>query len=431
MRTSLDPAHVFEALDALIEPNNTLLAANPGDAIDRQPVHVVYGGAHLFKAHTAARLGELARAHFREHAPTPEALAALMGLAPALAATVHANVAAKLEREPVEDYRIDFEDGYGARPGPEEDRAAIAAAYEVAAGLSAGSLPPFIGIRTKSMADETKRRAIRTLDLFVSALIDRGGGRLPPGFVVTLPKVQLVAHVAVFVELIEALERRNGLPEGAVRLELMIETSHALMAADGTCPLPALVRAGRGRVRGVHFGAYDYTASLGIAAPDQHLHHPACDHARTSMQQALAGTGVFLSDGATTQLPVGGPEAVHAAWRNSFHNITHALQHGYRQGWDLHPAQIPVRYVASHAYYLAGKAAMSERLSKFLENAAQATLVGDQFDDAATGHGLLNWFRHAYNCGAVDGRDLHLAGLSTDDLRTRSFSALLANRRRP
>ena len=79
----------------------------------------------------------------------------------------------KLKREPVEDFRIDFEDGYGNRPDDEEDGHAESAASEVAQGLAAGTLPPFIGIRIKPLSNELHARSLRTLDIFVTALTKR------------------------------------------------------------------------------------------------------------------------------------------------------------------------------------------------------------------------------------------------------------------
>src|SRR5687768_3734442 len=79
----------------------------------RQPIHTVYGGAHLFKADTAARLGATALRVLEEHAPDPQTLASVLDISPEAAERVHARVRDKLMHEPVEDFRLDFEDGYG------------------------------------------------------------------------------------------------------------------------------------------------------------------------------------------------------------------------------------------------------------------------------------------------------------------------------
>ena len=135
-----------------------------------------------------------------------------------LATTVHERVRRKLEREPVEDFRIDFEDGFGARPDAEEDATAISAAREVARGMREGALPPFVGIRIKSFGEEWKARSARTLEIFLDTLFGETGGRLPANFVVTLPKVTVAEQPRTLVRLFEILERRHGLAEGTLRL---------------------------------------------------------------------------------------------------------------------------------------------------------------------------------------------------------------------
>jgi hypothetical protein len=157
--------------------------------------------------------------------------------------------------------------------------------------------------------------------------------------------------------------------------------------------------------------------------------HPACDFAKHVMQASLAGTGVWLSDGATNVMPVGDTDAVHAAWRLQAAHVRHSLVGGYYQGWDLHPAQLVARYAAVYAFYLEALPAATARLSSFVAKAAQATLVGEVFDDAATGQGLLNFFLRALACGAISEDDAAATGLSVEELRSRSFARILAGRR--
>ena len=309
MTPTLSDAELAPVVADLQTANQAFLARYPGESSRRQPVHVVYGGAHLFKADTARKLGEVALRSLREYAPDPAALAGALGVdwQPAFAEDLYARVVAKLEREPVEDFRLDFEDGYGNRPDEEEDAHAVASAGEVAAGMAAGTLPPFIGIRIKPFNEDLRARSMRTLDLFVSALVARTGGLLPENFVVTIPKVQIAAHVTAAARTCALLEPKLGLATGALRLELMVETPQAIIDAAGVCPLLGFIEAAQGRCASLHFGVYDYTASFGITASYQAMGHPACDFARTVMVAALAGTGVQLSDGATNILPV----AVH------------------------------------------------------------------------------------------------------------------------
>ena len=447
MKTTLSPPALKGPLARLKRANAAFARQYPGDSPERQPVHTVYGGAQLFTADSARKLGELALRALRDHAPDAHVLGNALGLPRELAARVHARVVAKLEREAVEDFRIDFEDGYGNRPDDEEDKDAERTAEEVAKGLTAGSLPPFIGIRIKPLSGELYARSLRTLDIFVTTLALRTKSKLPGHFVVTLPKVTIPEQVAVVAGLLGVLEKRVRLAPGSLRLELMVETPQSILGADGAASLRALVAAGKGRVRGAHFGTYDYTASCNITAAHQSMTHPACDFAKHVMQVALAGTGVTLSDGATNIMPVAphraapeGPElsdeqlrknraAIHIAWKLHFDHVRHSLLHAYYQGWDLHPAQLPTRYAAVYSFFLEGLEAASRRLKGFTEKAAQATLLGDVFDDAATGQGLLNFFLRGLGCGAITPEEAAATGLSLEEMQTRSFLKILERRR--
>jgi len=437
------------ALDALAAANRKLTATYPGERSARQPIHTVYGGAHLYKAETTRRLGELALASFETFAPTPKDLAEGVGLSPVLLAdsllteTVYQRVKAKLQREAVEDFRIDFEDGFGARSDAEEDATAVRAAAELARAMREGVLPPFIGIRIKSFGEEWARRGARTLELFIDTLLAASPGALPDNFVVTLPKVMIPEQPRTLVRLLELLEARHGLAAGSLRFELMVETTQALIGPDGYCPLPALLAACAGRCVGAHLGTYDFTASCNITAAYQTMDHPMCDLAKGLMLLSFAGTGLFLSDGATNVMPVPphrgtalspaqlaeNRATVHAAWQLSHRHIRHSLQGGYYQGWDLHPGQLPVRYAACYGFFLEGLKSAAERLENFIAKAAQATLVGDVFDDAATGQGLLNYFLRALNCGAIDLADIERTGLTPAEVELRSFAKILAARR--
>jgi hypothetical protein len=115
--------------------------------------------------------------------------------------------------------------------------------------------------------------------------------------------------------------------------------------------------------------------------------------------------------------------------RLHYDHIRHSLTHAYYQGWDLHPAQLPTRYAAIYAFFLEGLDQAGQRLSNFVDSAAKATLVGEVFDDAATGQGLLNFFLRAINCGAIDEEEATArTGLDLDEIRTRSFLAILEGR---
>ena len=426
--TTIPDKALTTILDALDKANNRIAEQFPGDSPHRQPVHTVYGGAHLFKADTARKLGALALRSLEEHAPEAATFARAIGLDAALSDRVYVRVVDKLTREPVEDFRIDFEDGFGNRSDADEDEHARRAAGEVASAAAAGMLPPGIGIRIKPLTEELKRRSLRTFDLFLSTLVDRAGS-LPASFVVTLPKITTPDQVEALAAACDAFEYWRELAHGTLRFELMVETTQSIFGADGTVALPRLVAEGEGRIVAAHFGTYDYTAACSITAAHQHMLHPVCDFAKHVMQVSLAGTGLWLSDGATNVMPVGSRETVHRAWRLHAQHVRHSLETGFYQGWDLHPAQLPTRYAAVYAFFLEGLAAASERLKNFVQKAAQATLVGDVFDDAATGQGLLNYFLRAMNCGAITEEEaLSMSGLTLEELRGRSFVRILKSR---
>ncbi|GDY51426.1 hypothetical protein SVIO_020490 [Streptomyces violaceusniger] len=118
VRTSLPDAVRASIADSLAAVDAELARRYPGDPGTRQPVHTVYVPADLYTADTVRDWGEQALAALDRHAPDAASFAAVLGLPDELAEPVHSRVRAKLEREPVEDLRIDFEDGYGPRPTP-------------------------------------------------------------------------------------------------------------------------------------------------------------------------------------------------------------------------------------------------------------------------------------------------------------------------
>jgi citrate lyase beta subunit len=479
MTTSLSTELVRNLTAPLQEANHKFAARYPGETGLRQPVHTVYGGAHLFKSDSAARLGALALKSLAQFGPHPFTFAKAIGLPGAaalpdasslgamdltaaftsnpgavkvvdqpawLAHTIYSRVHEKLNREAVEDFRIDYEDGYGNRRDAEEDGHAESGALEAAAGFVNNTLPPFIGIRIKPFTEELRERSVRTLDIFVSTLVAKTGGRLPNNFVVTLPKITIPEQVTLLADLFELLEAKCGLAVGTLKMEMMIETTQSIINDQGAINLPLLLAAARGRCVAAHFGTYDYTASCSITAAHQHMLHPACDFAKHMMQVSFAGTGIWLSDGATNIMPVAPHRAdgdrtlsedqelenqsvVHRAWKLHYDHVQHSLTNAFYQGWDLHPAQLPTRYAAVYAFFLESLDAASERLRNFVEKAAKATLVGDVFDDAATGQGLLNYFLRAINCGALtEAEALRLSGLTLEELRSGSFVRILRNR---
>ncbi|SDT36448.1 HpcH/HpaI aldolase/citrate lyase family protein [Friedmanniella luteola] len=417
-RTGLSAADL-DAVDAALAPADAdRLARYPGDRTDRQPVHTVYVPADRVHADLAPAWGAQAREALRRHAAGPDALAAATGLPAADVADVWDLVLAKLDREPVEDLRVDLEDGYGTRPDAEEDADALAAGTALAAAVAAGTAPPYLGVRFKSLEAGTRRRGLRSLDLLLGALLADAG--LPAGFVLTLPKVTSVAQVDAMVDVCRRLERGHGLPDGVLRFEIQVETPQAVLLADGTAGVAPMVHAAAGRCSGLHFGTYDYTAALGVAGGFQALDHPAADHAKAVLQLAAAGTGVRVSDGSTNLLPVGDRAAVHAGWARHARLVRRSLERGFYQGWDLHPAQLPTRYLSTYLFFRTGLTSTGQRLRHYLAGRAD----GGALDEPATAQALAAALVRGAHCGAVTAAEV--AALTGADL---AVVAALADRR--
>lgn len=460
-------------LNSLRNANLKFQQTYPGDKPDRQPVHTVYGGANLFKADTCVKMSDIALKSLLTYAPDFVTLARVLEFEgykdlpedekkieklekklakkqekgrkdpAALAYAVYNKVISKLKQEAVEDFRIDFEDGFGNRPDEEEDATAVQAANELAAGMESKTISPFIGIRIKPFTEDLKNRGVRTLDIFLTTLLERTKGKLPENFVVMLPKVTIPEQVSTMVRLMEIIEKKKGLAPGTLKMETMVEATQIIMDEEGKNPLMKIIRAGEGRLIAAHFGTYDYTASCGITAKYQTMAHPVCDFAHHMTKVALGGTGIFLSDGATNVMPVAphrgdkltakqlkeNRQSVHNAWRIGYHHTMHSLINGFYQGWDLNPAQLPMRYAATFYFFLSSMDDATFRLKTFVERAAISTLTGDIFDDAATGQGLLNFFLKAMNCGAITDDEATATGLTIEEIRSRSFYKILQGRR--
>jgi citrate lyase beta subunit len=431
--------------NSLKEANTAFQKIYPGDRSERQPVHTLYGGANLFKHDSAKALGGRALEVFETYAPDQKVFGKVFGFDnEGFSQKVYKKVIAKLKSEAIEDFRIDFEDGYGNRSNEEEDETAMTAAKEVAKGMKEKSLSPFIGIRIKPFTEEMKERGLRTLDVFLTTLIKETKGKLPENFVVMLPKVTIPEQPATLAAFFDILEEELKMEKGSLKMEMMVETTQSIMAIDGTNPLYKFIKASNGRCIAMHFGTYDYTASCSITAKYQEMDHPVCDFAHHMTKVALAHTGIWLSDGATNTMPIGphrgdnltaqqmkeNTEVVHRAWKKGYDHIRHSLWNGFYQGWDLNPAQFPMRYAAVFAFFLESYDDAVERLKTFVEKAARATLIGDVFDDAATGQGLLNYFLRALNSGAITEEEVLATGLTLDEIRSRSFKKILENRKK-
>ncbi|HLI60647.1 MAG TPA: hypothetical protein VKV21_13380 [Solirubrobacteraceae bacterium] len=397
---------VAEELDATLRDADRALAAQyPGDRGGRQPVHTVYLPADRYGARTAPEWGEQALEAIDAHADLFAELVA--------DEEIVARVRHKLAEEPIEDLRIDFEDGYGARPDAAEDADAAAAGAALAQSRSDGTAPPFAGIRLKSLEAPTRGRAVRTCLTFLAALTDAAAGTdgaagpttaqpILRGFVITLPKVTSVEQVEAMVHVCERAEQ--ALKLAPVRFEIQVETPQSILGPDGTALVARMIHAADGRCTALHYGTYDYSALCGIAAPYQSLAHPVADHAKLVMQAAAAGTGVRLSDGSTNRLPVGDAAAVRRGWEEHLRLVRRSLERGYYQGWDLHPAQLPTRYAATFAFFREGLPDATRRLRDYVQRTASAVL-----DEPATARALADYALRALHCGAATTGELERA----------------------
>ncbi len=347
------------------------LAPRTGPARQRQPVHTAYVPADRFTPATVSEWGAEALAALREHAPDAGSLG--------VDGDVYRRVVAKLEREPVEDLRVDFEDGYGGRPDDEEDEHAVRAGEALREPATAGC-----GIRVKSLEAATRERALRTLDQLLGAC-----GRVPDRFVVTLPKVSAPEQVVAMREICDVAGTALG---GApLRFELQVETPRAVAR------MAEIVAAAGPECAGLHYGTYDYSASLGIAAAHQSLDHPAADYAKSVMQVAAATVGIPVVDGSSNVLPVGDRSAVHAAWDLHRRLVHRSMVRGLYQGWDLHPAQLVSRYAAVFTFYREGLEAAADRVRAYADRVS-----GGVLDEPATARALTGYLLRGIDCGALD-----------------------------
>ncbi|MGX7681406.1 DUF6986 family protein [Jatrophihabitans sp. DSM 45814] len=378
-------------------------ARYPGATLDRQPVHTVYIPADQFRADSVAQWRAQAIESLDRYGPIdPHVLphGADTGRVAAPTTALDDQVRRKLQAEPIEDLRIDFEDGYGLRTDAVEDADVRAVVVALRSARDTGMATHSVGLRIKSLEALTRMRAVRTIALFLeSILVD--DGVLPAGFVITLPKVTSVAQILAMNQLCGTLEAAHGLPGRRLRYEIQIETPQAILAADGTALVARMIHASDGRCAGLHYGTYDYSASVGIAAAFQSMEHPAADYAKSVMQVAAAGTGIPLSDGSTNLLPVGTTEDVHAGWQLHARLVRRSLERGFYQGWDLHPAQLPTRFAATFAFYRESMPAAVARLQRYLQRSSTGIL-----DEPATAQALAAYLCRGLDCGAIDVTDI-------------------------
>lgn len=386
--------------DARLQAADADLATRyPGDSTARQPIHTVYVPADRFSATTVSDWGAEALRLLDAYAPDAETLAAAVGENPVDVAAVLPAIRATLALRPIEDLRIDFEDGYGNRPDAEED-ADLARTLEIFA--DAEQRPSWYGIRFKCFEAPVRARGLRTLAAFVAgSVID---GALPDGFTLTLPKVTSVDQVEAMVDACATIEQSLGLDPGAIGFEIQIETAQSIMDADGRAAVARMIHASDGRATSIHYGTFDYSAGLGIAAAYQAADHPAADHAKNVMQVAAAQTGVRMSDGSTNVVAFGDAEQAAATWRLHAGLVNRALVRGIYQGWDMHPGHLVSRYLATYLFFRRAMPDASTRLRAYVDR-----IEGAVMDEPATARMLSHALLRGIRCGAV----------SLDEVQTR------------
>ncbi|VEG17781.1 citrate lyase beta subunit [Mycolicibacterium phlei] len=364
-----------------------LASSYPDGRSEPQPIHTAYVSAALAGVQTTAQWGESALELLGRHEDVLTALDT-QGVLP--------RVSERLASSPVQDLRVDFEDGYGWREDSTEDADARKAGRTLRALSIEANPPAVLGIRIKGLTSLHLRRSVRTLELVLD-----GASGVPRGFVTTIPKFRALAQVEAALRLFDELERVHGLPHGSLRFELQIESPQAVLGADGTATLAKAIHLGQGRLTALHYGTYDYSAACGIAAEHQSLEHPVADHAKAVMLAAAAQTGVWVCDGSTQVIPDGTLEQQRSALTRHHRLVTRALDRGYWQGWDMHPGHLVTRWLATYGFHRRALAVAGPRIVAYLQRQG-----GGVIDEPATAQALAAGVLRGLDCGAYSPDDV-------------------------
>ncbi|MEV6768317.1 aldolase/citrate lyase family protein [Nocardia sp. NPDC051030] len=378
------PPDVLAGIESRLNAVDSELARNyPGDRAG-QPIHTAYISAAEATADLPHEWGAAAAELAELHGDL------LTGLAGSEVFDLALNT---LRQRPIQDLRLDFEDGYGTRGDEVEDRDATHAG-EVLAKLPAEVISR--GIRMKGLTTAEWPRAVRTLERVLE-----GAGGVPAGFVFTIPKIRAAEQADIAVLLCEAIESAHGLAAGSLKFELQIESPQAVIAADGTATVAQAIHRSAGRCTGLHYGTYDYSAACGISPQFQSLEHPVADHAKAVMQAAAAQTGVWVCDGSTQVLPIGTDVEVRTALDRHFRLVSRSLERGYYQGWDMGAGHLATRWLATFAFYRGALGAAAPRIGRYLDRQGSAVV-----DEPATAQALATVVLRGLACGAFQPDDV-------------------------
>lgn len=408
---ALDQNFFDEVSQVLAQADGFLANKYRGDFGGRQPIHTCYVPADKLNVDTPSEWCNQALSTLHEYTPTAAIFSKVVGCQEDQLTEIFDRLKEKLTTQPIEDLRIDFEDGYGRR-GDQVEEEHIEKALNILSFLRM----PFFGIRIKAMEEVTRVRGLKTLERFISGMLRNQN--YPDNFIVTLPKVTFPEQVDIMVSACEKIENEHSLPKGTIRFEIQIETTQAILDQQGRATAAQYIDRAKGRLSAFHYGTYDYSAAVGISSAYQTLDHSAADFAKSILQVAIAGTSVRISDGSTNILPIGSRDEVHAAMNNHYRLVRRALERGIYQGWDLHGAQLPTRIAATWIFYRDGLNLASVRLKNYLNSATSGTM-----DEPATALTLSRYFLRGLDCGALQSEEMtKLTGLNEQDLRKIVFN---------
>jgi hypothetical protein len=466
MHTTLDDSLLDGIVDRVERAARRLDRGRAGRPTPRMPVQSLRLSPESLHPDSARRAGRSALRLLEQHAPdavalarglrlpgwealprTPERVDSLLsrlerdaGAVRArepeawLAHQVYARTVRKLQREPVEELCIDFHTAYGVRPDDEEDATAAAAAVALARGLADDTLPPFVAVRIKPLEAPTAARALRTLDLLVSTLVDRAGS-VPARLAVVLPEAGNTEQVRGLVQALAALEQQNALRKGSLRVVLGVDHPGTLVDASGRVHIRALCDASASRCHRVD---HDPVATATSAGRRAHSAREGIE--RALLATALEGIDVLLASGGTDaepRVPNRGPgltpseqdenvRAVHGAWRQTYEVTLDSLSDGVTSGVDFYAGQLPARYAAWVVHVLQTLEGQLQALHRWVSEGLQ---LPESPERLARGQARLEAVLRGLDCGALLPEELAAAGLDEADLGDRSAQTLLARRR--